>query len=293
MNPVISIAIPGKADKEFWHSIIDSIRSDKFNSASIQFDWSACTQIDDISLCLLLNIIVECESRKIRIFNAPLNPDSFYQIKVYPLISFPINNLDTNEIKSHAFVTAVNDDEKALARVELMKKFLGNHELLRNVDTSALEIIFAELYMNVCQHSSLAEIENGMVLISVDESHGLLEMVVSDIGVGIPANIKEAFEAFEDECDAKAIAYATEDMVTTRNTEQNYGRGLNTLKTSVVSLNGELDIFSGNGHFSIRSGNENHMELSCYHNGTQIRLLFDLSNFEMRSKSDFSEEVNF
>lgn len=285
--------MPATVTPDFIHSVIDKVRNASGELSSLQLDWSACIFIDKIGLCLVVNLFTECATRKLKVFNAPITVGDFFAREIAPIVNFPISALDTTEFNTPAFVTAVNDIEKALARVELMRKYFQTHDQLRKLDTGPIEIIFSELYMNVCQHSFVSQLENGVVLISIDSNTHLLEFVVSDIGVGIPANIKDTFPDFANSSDEEAIVYATEDLVTTKTTEQNYGRGLSTLKTSVTTMNGTLEIFSGYGHYHVSPQKENKQMLSQYCNGTQIRVLVDLRNFEIRDDSSFSEEVTF
>ncbi len=121
----------------------------------------------------------------------------------------------------------------------------------------------------------------------------IVELIISDIGVGIPANIRESFIEYEGRTDAEAILYATEDLITTKSIEQNYGRGLSTLKTSVIALNGSAEIYSGYGGLLIEKEGILLKAYKQHNNGTQIHIRIDFRNFDVRADFNFTEDVEF
>jgi anti-sigma regulatory factor (Ser/Thr protein kinase) len=274
-------------DHVYAHKLISAIRLEK--PTSVLLDWSNCHYATNIALCLVLNLMFELEQEKIGILHISDEANDYYTKTIYPFISFPAQELIIRESTLGAFLAGV-EDETILSRVMSMKEYLRSLRELDLFNINPLETIFSELYMNICQHSWKS---HGIAFVAIEPQNHIIELIISDIGVGIPANIKESFSEFEDKSDAEAILYATEDMITTKSIEQNYGKGLNNLKTSITALNGSAVIYSGYGGLAIESPEVRLEKYDEPINGTQIHIRIDFRNFDERGNFDFTEDIEF
>lgn len=287
MNSNLVFDIPEKLNQIDAHKLIEDIRLKK--PTTILFDWTKCDKVDKMALCLILNLILESEQNNIKVTHSSHEKNKYYKEIIYPFISFPTQSLEVQESNLGAFLAGVEDDA-ILSRVIAMKEYLRSLHELDLFNINPLETIFLELYMNICQHSWK---NNGIVFVAIEPENHIIELIISDIGVGIPANIRESFSAYEEKTDADAILYATEDLITTKSIEQNYGRGLSTLKTSVIALDGSATIYSGYGGLIIEKNGIALKSYEQHNNGTQIHIRIDFRNFEVRSDFDFTEDVEF
>ncbi|CAN5396242.1 hypothetical protein BH11BAC2_BH11BAC2_18720 [soil metagenome] len=287
MSSNLVFDLPTKLNKNNLHYFIERIRNEK--PTSVLFDWSECSDADNIALCLFINLSYECKQNNAKIRHTSHEKNQYYRLSIFPLISYTVNVLGVQESDLGVFIASVDKAEAILSRVMSMQKYLRSLSPLDGLNINPLETIFSELYMNICQHSC----SNGIVLVTIEPENNIIEMIISDIGVGIPINIKESFSEYGDKSDAEAILYATEDLVTTKSIEQNYGRGLSTLRTSVISLKGFAAIFSGNGGLLIDEHGILFESYDQYQNGTQIQIRIDFCNFESQVNSDFTEDVTF
>ncbi len=282
------IDLPALLHSAYVHQIIADVREAELSS--ILFDWTLCREVDHTAFCLLLNLSYECEERGIKIRHTSHEQNLFYRESIEPLIRFPARSLELNQSPLGAFLSAVDNETTIHSRALGLKSYLRTLPEAKGVNLNPLETLFSELYMNICQHSGFT---NGVVFIRTLPDSTIAELIVSDIGVGIPANIREGFTQYSSRTDSEAIQFATQDLVTTKSTEQNYGRGLNTMKTMVAALKGNATIYSGYGVMAINQTGESLAEGNLYHHGTQLRIHIDFRNFDQYIDPDFTEEVIF
>jgi anti-sigma regulatory factor (Ser/Thr protein kinase) len=277
---------PHEADVLFIQMVINEI----FNSRlkEVELDWTECSEITPEGLCLFLNLKTELEIRGITVSHRNnKNNEGFKKTEI--VLSFPAEKGALENFPHGIYISAVNAEEEIVMRSETMKRYFRQQSRFAGYDLTTLETLFSELFMNVCQH---AEYLNGFIYIPPIKADGTISIHVSDLGIGIPKKIRDYFHEITFENDAACIQYATVNFVTTKSHTRNYGRGLNTLKTSVTIMKGEAEIRSSKGYYLI--GKEEKLaELDYEHQGTLISIRLNLNNFEKQSDPDYNEEVRF
>ncbi|OFX25038.1 MAG: hypothetical protein A2033_10010 [Bacteroidetes bacterium GWA2_31_9] len=153
-----------------------------------------------------------------------------------------------------------------------------------------LSILFSELYMNICQHS---ESEQSFYYFSKCNSENSIEIIFFDTGVGIPNKIRAYYKNKTFESDSECIEFALQNDVTTKSFIQNYGRGLDNVKSCISSYCGEFQIFSGNGKFSFDGTKYIKRSLSKKINGTMVFIKINLNNLTIKQDNDYSNELTF
>ncbi|MGP8192987.1 MAG: hypothetical protein ACLQLT_10195 [Methylovirgula sp.] len=105
-----------------------------------------------------------------------------------------------------------------------------------------LQSSMTEIFNNILDHSRY---DIGSVFGQHFPSEHLITIAVSDMGLGIPVNVRTVKPELSD-CDA--IIEAVKEGFTTRSIETNAGMGLDQLMRSVVmTLQGRVTIYSGKG----------------------------------------------
>lgn len=242
-----------------------------------------------MALCIFMNLLYELEEKEISFEHLAQASNQYYTEQINPFLTFPAKTLNLLESDFGAFLAAVDDEDETVSRTMAMNEYLRSKNALKGLDITSLETLFSELFMNICQHSWA---KNGIAFVSFPSNSSIIEIIISDIGVGIPSNIREEFSEYQERTDAEAIRYATQDWITTRSTDRNQGRGLNHTKTILSTLNGKGHIYSGYGALTFDKNTELALETD-FHHGTQIHLLIDFSNFEKAIEPDYTEEVDF
>ncbi len=169
-----------------------------------------------------------------------------------------------------------------------LKQWLANF-INRNTDESPITTIFHELYMNICQHSNSGR---GYITLAKSKSN-MLTILGVDLGIGIVTRMKNYFTEQEFAHDAEWIKYALEDAVTTKTHIQNYGRGLNIIKTTTMAMNGSLEICSELAKFALFQGTEMFETLLSPMQGTHIKIELDLSYLEPKDTSMYNDDIDF
>lgn len=274
MSSNLCIDLPVQIRRENSCQIIDDIRGEEISS--VLFDWTNCTDADKTSLCLLLNLVHECEEKGIKVRHASHEKNTYYTAEIKPFFASVSENSESQEVYSAAFIAVINDESAIASQASALVNYLKDSAGLKNRNLIQAETIFSELCRNILQHSCTG---NGIGLAAVDSENHKLDLIVSDIGVGIPSNIKEMFEEYEEKKDSEAILLATEDL-SAKSTEENYGKGLNTVCNTLYSLDGTIHIFSGNGIVDLKKGKQNVTESKDYQPGTLIHVVIDFRNFD-------------
>ena len=174
-------------------------------------------------------------------------------------------------------------------------KFILNNYLYTIIDKNLdydfiISIIFPELYLNICHHSGT---KNALYFFSECSDENKMEIIFLDTGVGIPKKIKKYFKDKKFKNDAECIEYALQYSITTKSLIQNYGRGLDTIKSCISANHGELKIISNKGIYSCINSQRILSERSHNFKGTLIYIKIDLNNLENKQEIDYSNEINF
>jgi anti-sigma regulatory factor (Ser/Thr protein kinase) len=250
-------------------------------------DWSLTKTLLPDAACML-----KCMWSQPKLRNATSigNQQSPIYSQFNDLLNYQTSELQPENATVGFFLSSANDEATIVSRKQTMVDYLRSVAPLGNVDLTGVEQVFGELYMNVCQHAAC---EGGLVYIPNLKNGEQLSVIVVDLGTGIAANIKKYFPDYEPRPDQEAIAYATQDFITTKSTAQNYGRGLAFLLNMADTSEGEVSIVSGNGKL-IRRNAETHLaHFDNYFQGTLIHLQLNIRNFDKEEPLRFDEDVDF
>lgn len=272
MSSNLCIDLPALVRRENSCQIIDQIRESEISS--VLFDWTACTDADKVSLCLLLNLIYECEEKGIKVRHASHEKNLYYAEQIKPFFVFQAKSLEAQETNPGAFIAAVDGEANLKARAAMLKNYL-NAASVKESAAKQVETIFTELYGNIVQHSCA---ETGLAFVSVNAVESKLDIIVSDIGVGIPVNIKETFEEYEEKRDSEAIRLATKDLTEMKTDDQEYAGGLHAVCNLVTAAGGTVHLFSGNGIVDLNKKQNDLADINGYQPGTLIHIELDYRN---------------
>lgn len=181
-------------------------------------------------------------------------------------------------------VVAYHDSVQWLERTIL---WLSRRLSLTTGSLANIKVCFEEIFNNINDHSS----ENtGCVFAQHYPFKNEIRVCFSDFGVGIPYNVRKLKPLLTD---GQSIELATEYGFTTRSTERNGGRGLNTLIQNVVKNNkGQVYIHSNHGilkstYLDEKIVYENHNHPGFYP-GTLLDIVFRTDTIEEEEEEEFS-----
>ncbi len=143
---------------------------------------------------------------------------------------------------------------------------------------ATIKVCFEEIFNNIADHST---VQVGCSCAHYDRSGKQITICISDIGVGIPRNVRSKMEIGTD---AGAIAMACQHGFTTQTTPRNMGAGLHVLITNVVARNGgSVIIHSGSGIYScVREAGQvkrTGRKAKGFYPGTLIYITLDTAQF--------------
>lgn len=146
-------------------------------------------------------------------------------------------------------------------------------------ELATIKVCFEEVFNNIIDHST---VDVGCSCAHFDRSDNKVMICISDIGVGIPKNVRNRIKINTDQ---GAIAMACQEGFTTQTTPRNMGAGLHVLITNVVTRNGgSVIIHSGSGIYScVREPNgrvkKTGRPARGFYPGTLIYVTLDPSTF--------------
>ncbi len=279
------IQLPKLINLHFLSELLQDIKNK--NIQKITFDWSKVENIADETIGFYLSFVSFLEQN-----NIDLIAENATQCACYQRISNiqHCNILERTDTCKDIYVASVNTLEKQEQLRMQMKDFFRFCIDVGNKDIQPIDIIFSELFMNICQHSAN---KNGFVFMPFFYNTNAITLIMNDLGDGIVNVIRNYFVDKSFEIDATAIQYATQDFITTESTKSNKGRGLNTLKTILFKIVGDLQIYSERGLYEIREGKEVLSNLPYQHIGTLIKVNILIENLPQKEENDFSQDIDF
>jgi anti-sigma regulatory factor (Ser/Thr protein kinase) len=133
-----------------------------------------------------------------------------------------------------------------------------------------------EIFNNIKDH---AHEDLGCVFAQHFPQKSLIQVAISDFGVGIPSNIHKKYQSLTD---AEAIKKATEQGISTKSVPGNRGAGLDILLHIVGHNKGSVNIHSNNGIFSYsgRTQIERLRNSEIFYPGTLLTINFRTDTIE-------------
>jgi hypothetical protein len=281
----MTIQLPKLINLHFLSELLQDIKEQ--NIQKITFDWLEVENIADETIGFYLSFVSFLEQNAI-----DLVCENGIQCACYQRISNIqyCNILERTDFYTDIYVASVKTlEEQEQLRMQ-MKEFFRSCVPVGNKDIQPIDTIFLELFMNICQHSAN---QNGFVFVPYLANKNSITLIMNDLGNGIVKNIRNHYVAMDFEKDADAIQFATEKFITTKSTESNQGRGLNTLKTIMFKIVGDLQIYSERGLYEIKEGREILSNLPYQHTGTLIKVNILIENLPQKEEDDFSQDIDF
>ena len=279
------VQLPKLISLQFLSVLLNTIK--KQNIQKITFNWLKVESIADETIGFYLSFVSYLEENKIDLICENEKQCSCYQrIKNIQYC----NISERTDFCKDIYVASVKTlEEQEQLRMQ-MKGFFRFCINIGNKDIQPIDTIFSELFMNICQHSAN---QNGFVFMPFLYKKNSIILVMSDLGEGIVNVIRNFFINTPFKMDANAIQYATVNFVTTKSTETNQGRGLNILKTIIMSTKGTLQIYSAKGLYQIREGKEILSNLPYQHIGTLIKINIPIEKLPEKENEFFLQDIDF
>lgn len=142
---------------------------------------------------------------------------------------------------------------------------------------SSLKTCINEIFNNIKDHSSFNE---GFIHVQHYPRINRIDISISDIGVGIPSNIKRKYGEMPDK---DAILKASQEGVTSKSHPNNMGIGLDYLSVTVASNGGRVSIHSGYGLYICRPDrnglDRESFQLAARYPGTLVDIQLPIDRF--------------
>jgi anti-sigma regulatory factor (Ser/Thr protein kinase) len=256
----------------------------------LQLDLTNCHFIDAKTVTCLAQLIIKCirDAKVVKIL-----PPGNVSVRSYITTSGLYNFVESNWKQPSQFKPSERDTTLGLWSVSTEHKeyftraFKNYFESLKNnKDFSAIQTYFHELISNVYDH---AESPTGAITFGqYYPKTGEITLIVVDLGVGIPSKVnnylasigKETLTAYD------ALLTAFKPKFTTESQPNNRGAGLDTIRTLVGSLGGNLSVYT-NGTFvefkpSTPNGETDRSRVIEHLYGTTIVITINVANFSKR-----------
>lgn len=179
----------------------------------------------------------------------------------------------------HAPLRLVEYSRSANYLLNELVPWLGSILSVEDRALATIKVCFEEIFNNIEDHST---VNVGCSCAYFDKAQKQITICISDIGVGIPRNVRSKMKLGSDQA---AIAMACQQGFTTQTTPRNMGAGLHVLITNVVARNGgSVIIHSGSGIYSSVRGSGRSVKKTGrpsrgFYPGTLIYVTLDTSQF--------------
>jgi anti-sigma regulatory factor (Ser/Thr protein kinase) len=295
-RPSLTLQIPHTFKAETMYPFIaTAIDCDRLEPkcSRLEFDFSNLKFIEPIGVVVLSNTIEWLRKRQVKMqfinhrTNTPANKFlddsqffSRYLDKEIRPYSDPRSTTVPLQLIKHA---------GSFVYIENLINWLSERLHLSKATLSGLKVCLQELFNNIKDHASE---DTGCIFVQHHPKPRQIKIVVSDFGVGIPANVRTIIANISD---GDAIKKATEEGFTTKPGGRNRGAGLDILTLNVVKTNqGTVHIHSLNGIFSAFPGGtgiQTHIKASRdgTYPGTLIQLMLRTDTFD----PSIADEENF
>ena len=281
----MTITLPKLIKLYFLSELLQKIKEEKLTT--ITFNWINVENIADETIGFYLSFLSFLEQNKINLVCENEKKCACYQ-RISDIQHCNILEI-TNGCKD-IYVASVKTLEAQEQLRMQMKDFFRSCINVGNKDIQPIDTIFSELFMNICQHSAN---KNGFVFMPFLSNTNSITLIMNDLGDGVVNIIRNYFIDETFNIDANVIRYAMENFVTTKSTESNQGRGLNILKTLMIRIKGDLQVYLEKGLYEISKGKEILSDLSYKHIGTLIKVNILIENLPQKEEDDFSQDIDF
>lgn len=293
----MKLQINTDVSKGEWVAFIEQNRckNQSGSVATLEIDFSMSSFIEPFYLVSLACLIEEYSINGTTISFSPFDK---LELREYLLSGYFLSFWKKSFDRYEDYFTASNSTSLRLWKIDSTKvseyvyKAQNYYEIryLQEKNATPLNISLAELFNNIIEHS--ASPVSGFVLNQYYPKNGKLKIALCDLGVGIAHKIN-SYLAGKGEAtlsDKEAIIKAFELSFSSKSIPQNRGRGLDTLKTIVLSCNGTLRLIANNYSLSFNvkgKGKFDGFSLKNEFCGTLFEIILDTNAFDKKSEDEF------
>lgn len=278
------LTLPHTFTRDTMYSLIDAMLDpgEDCRHSHILLDFSKLEQIQVGGIATLSNMIEASRKAGVKVDlqgvsackAAPFLEGAGFIAQYYRGAS-----VGTKRNAPHAPLRLVEYSRSASYLLSELVPWLGSILKVEDRALATIKVCFEEIFNNIEDHSS---VNVGCSCAYYDRAEKQITICISDIGVGIPKNVRSKMEIGTDQ---GAIAMACQQGFTTQTTPRNMGAGLHVLITNVVARNGgSVIIHSGSGIYSCvreRAGVVKRTGRAArgFYPGTLIYVTLDIAQF--------------
>jgi anti-anti-sigma regulatory factor/anti-sigma regulatory factor (Ser/Thr protein kinase) len=282
----LTVPIPRQLDRITIYPLVQHVLDENLNAkcSKITFDFAALAFVKPAGVTVLSNLIEFLGKAGTKtVFTNHKRPTC-------PAISYLDDSGFFNQYLGHSLKedSSVRSTTLPLKLVEYSRsyEYMGFSLipwLASALDTpekslATIKVCFQEIYNNINDHSKRSI---GCSFAQHYPNKNLIDITVSDFGIGIPANVRRLKPDVNDQ---QALALACEPGFTTKTSVRNHGAGLDVLIKNVVVRNGgAVIIHSNRGIVSCTRQNGSVKKIprgaDGFYPGTLIQLSLDTNRF--------------
>lgn len=247
-----TIQLPYNLTAETMYVLIDQVvdQNHDVRFKRIEFDFNKLHWIDPVGVAVLSNLIEFLKRSNVRIGYAgyamnDVNKDSIKYLDDSGFFKQYLGKCLNSKasLRSTTIPLGLVSHQRSFAWIdsELMP-WMADKVGLKQPSLASIKVCFQEIFNNINDHST---VDVGCICGQFFPRKDSINIVLSDFGIGIPANVRKLHPEMEDhEC----IKLATQEGFTTRTGRNNRGAGLDILIKNLVKHNkGVLVIHSRKG----------------------------------------------
>lgn len=295
---VVRGILPKKFNQKTMYAVIDNLIDHDLNATSskVTLDFSNLNAIGIGGVAVLSNVIELLKSSGVDVkIDGISTCGARKKLEHSGFISTYAKELLNNKLpERNKFVLPLALVAKEHAYSYILNKiipWMRTHlNLTKRSQLATITAAFQEIFNNIIDHST---VNIGCICASVDEKLNLIQICISDFGVGIPNNVKKYSPDIKN--DNQAIAKACEQGFTTKSLPTNRGVGLYLLINNIVHANsGTVTIYSGEGMYQCLKNNDRikhrtlpENEVEGVYPGTLIFMTLPIDKFAPDEAEDF------
>lgn len=294
----MNVYFPGRLNAGTMHKLISPLVDERRKAKShlVTFDFSSLVFIDPVGITVLSNLIelLKKQGAKVqfrhhsystkatRFLDDSLFFEHYLNKKVFPgsnprPTTLPLCRLGHKD--THSWIA---------------NTLIPWLELRLDIDARSLEIIktcLAELFNNIIDHSRE---DIGSVFVQQYPQKKLINIALSDFGVGIPHTVFGAYQVYQykaakPKTDGEAILLSTSEGFSSHSSLRNRGVGLATFLDILAGNKGTVVIYSNQGALRCRPNIRDQLATLGYYPGT----LFDINFRTDTIRVEDAEEETF
>lgn len=291
----LKLIIPNTNERPSWINFIRNAKKHEYAKIDkVVFDFNMCSFLDTGSLTMLACLIEEIHSK---------GCVDFSYIRGGGDLNSHLDNIRFKEYWNKGFDRDAYTSSRNITTLCLwhisdnmieaygqQAQLFYKRQFFQHLDLQPFSSTLVEIFNNVFNHSH--SIVDGYVLTQYFPNLHRMSFSVCDFGEGIPTSINNYQISRHEERylpDSYAIQKSLEAGVSSKSIPQNVGLGLRNVLEFSENTNGKISIYSNNGSYIKKSGEEPILkELRFPYEGTLITLDIDTRFFE---DFDADEEI--